>query len=632
MSNNNKNKLKNNKKDIKNLNKNKLNIPQHIKNQFSSNSVRINDMEYIESFFRNNNTKLIKEYQKLNKNDKKGYQKLVEENSNPFKKKEIEQIEDDKYQKLLLSKNNYDDYEDEIYYYPKKRNVVQIDDEVYNRLLTGKYYLDEIEIMNSEKESLIKNPKVSDQKTQRILIRDKSPNGNVKIKRILTPIKKENNFKSNSQEKKKEIKKVNKRYVSKCTYYIKEGNNGGLVEKCLLTRKNWNPVSKQLMSYANLIWTPLANDLNFENRNQFTQFYNHFEFHYEISNKMRLFTNLLHFCEFYKIDLFSFYPVTIIFLVDNDNFEEQLENFKKLYIDVPNLIDKKENTYNEYFQVPSKSNIGKTQKIYIPKTFYNGKNIWLLKPFNLNCGRDIQVFSSLNDIVTEIQSIKKNNNKIKRFLIQKYLESPILYKQRKFDIRIWILFICEKDLIKCYMFKEGHLKASSINYNLNSNDIYIHLTNYTIQKYNPNFAKIEEGNEIPFEDFQKELNKNKDKIDFKKTILPKIINIISMIASTVKSKLNLRNRENSFEIFGCDFIIDSNYQPYLLEVNTNPGLEESSQLIKMLIPRMIDDAFRLTIDKNYPRNRKDEIYNNKSPYPVKGYSDDENMWQKIKFK
>ena len=40
----------------------------------------------------------------------------------------------------------------------------------------------------------------------------------------------------------------------------------------------------------------------------------------------------------------------------------------------------------------------------------------------------------------------------------------------------------------------------------------------------------------------------------------------------------------------------------------------------------------LTIDKNYPRNRKDEIYNNKSPYPVKGYSDDENMWQKIKFK
>ena len=206
MSNNNKTKLKNNKKDIKNLNKNKLNIPQHIKNQFSSNSVRINDMEYIESFFRNNNTKLIKEYQKLNKNDKKGYQKLVEENSNPFKKKDIEQIEDDKYQKLLLSKN-YDDYEDEIYYYPKKRNVVPIDDEVYNRLLTGKYYLDEIEIMNSEKESLIKNPKVSDQKTQRILIRDKSPNGNIKIKRILTPIKKENNFKSNSQEKKKRNKK-----------------------------------------------------------------------------------------------------------------------------------------------------------------------------------------------------------------------------------------------------------------------------------------------------------------------------------------------------------------------------------------------------------------------------------------
>ena len=43
-------------------------------------------------------------------------------------------------------------------------------------------------------------------------------------------------------------------------------------------------------------------------------------------------------------------------------------------------------------------------------------------------------------------------------------------------------------------------------------------------------------------------------------------------------------------------MIDDNLQPWLIEVNTNPDLEESSGLLKSLIPRMIDDAFKLTLD------------------------------------
>jgi hypothetical protein len=35
----------------------------------------------------------------------------------------------------------------------------------------------------------------------------------------------------------------------------------------------------------------------------------------------------------------------------------------------------------------------------------------------------------------------------------------------------------------------------------------------------------------------------------------------------------------------------------LIEINTNPGLEESSPWIKLIVPRMLDDALRLTIDQ-----------------------------------
>ncbi len=57
--------------------------------------------------------------------------------------------------------------------------------------------------------------------------------------------------------------------------------------------------------------------------------------------------------------------------------------------------------------------------------------------------------------------------------------------------------------------------------------------------------------------------------------------------NSVKDLLNKNDRSYSFEIFGYDFMIDQSYKVYLIEVNTNPCLEESSSLLKQLIPRML---------------------------------------------
>lgn len=66
----------------------------------------------------------------------------------------------------------------------------------------------------------------------------------------------------------------------------------------------------------------------------------------------------------------------------------------------------------------------------------------------------------------------------------------------------------------------------------------------------------------------------------------------------VRSKIvPVKRSAHCFELFGYDFIIDSDFNTWLIEVNTNPCLEESSQLLKQLLPRMINDMFKLTIDK-----------------------------------
>ena len=36
---------------------------------------------------------------------------------------------------------------------------------------------------------------------------------------------------------------------------------------------------------------------------------------------------------------------------------------------------------------------------------------------------------------------------------------------------------------------------------------------------------------------------------------------------------------NNFEIFGFDFMIDNNYKPWLIEINTNPCLEVSCPVL-----------------------------------------------------
>ena len=42
-----------------------------------------------------------------------------------------------------------------------------------------------------------------------------------------------------------------------------------------------------------------------------------------------------------------------------------------------------------------------------------------------------------------------------------------------------------------------------------------------------------------------------------------------------------------FELFGYDFMIDANLKVWLIEVNTNPCLEESSPILEEILPRML---------------------------------------------
>ena len=105
----------------------------------------------------------------------------------------------------------------------------------------------------------------------------------------------------------------------------------------------------------------------------------------------------------------------------------------------------------------------------------------------------------LEDVEKSIKRRKRNRYLSSCVLLQKYLENPLLYNGRKFDIRIWVLV---DHNLNVFLFKEGHLKCSSEAYDVQNKNQFVHITNYSVQKHSTNFEKYEFGNEVSFNDFQ----------------------------------------------------------------------------------------------------------------------------------
>lgn len=75
------------------------------------------------------------------------------------------------------------------------------------------------------------------------------------------------------------------------------------------------------------------------------------------------------------------------------------------------------------------------------------------------------------------------------------------------------------------------------------------------------------------------MQKQNTSVDFDNDVLPKMKYISALTLATVKKKINSNKRKLCFEMFGFDYFLDEDYNVFLIEVNTNPCLEESSGLL-----------------------------------------------------
>ena len=102
--------------------------------------------------------------------------------------------------------------------------------------------------------------------------------------------------------------------------------------------------------------------------------------------------------------------------------------------------------------------------------------------------------------VREVQSIigrPSRKDADRTFIIQKYIDYPLLVHRRKFDFRCYGLFTSINGSMKGYCYQDGYIRTCCREYSLDDvTDQFIHLTNDAIQQKADEYGKFENGNKL----------------------------------------------------------------------------------------------------------------------------------------
>lgn len=177
--------------------------------------------------------------------------------------------------------------------------------------------------------------------------------------------------------------------------------------------------------------------------------------------------------------------------------------------------------------------------------------------------------------------------------MQEYIDRPMLIDGYKFDLRLYVL-VTSCDPLKIFLYKDGLVRLSTKAYCPPSGEnlhlSYMHLTNYSINKFSDTFTKeddIDKGSKRTLKWFVQWLTEQgHNQIELRERIADVVIKtMLSVHPHVVHSYQTCRpgltageDTHSFFEILGFDIILDHTLKPWLLEVNRSPSFNTDSQL------------------------------------------------------
>uniref|UniRef100_A0A8C7NNG9 Tubulin tyrosine ligase-like family, member 7 n=1 Tax=Oncorhynchus mykiss TaxID=8022 RepID=A0A8C7NNG9_ONCMY len=201
---------------------------------------------------------------------------------------------------------------------------------------------------------------------------------------------------------------------------------------------------------------------------------------------------------------------------------------------------------------------------------------FIVKPANGAMGHGISLIRNCEKLPAQAQD---------HFIVQEYLDKPFLMEGYKFDLRIYIL-VTSCDPLRIFLYNDGLVRMGTEKYHTpneaNLSQLYMHLTNYSVNKHNENFERDEtadKGSKRSIGWFTEFLRMNDyDVAKFWGDVSELVVKTLIVAEPHVLHAYRMcrpgqppGSDSVCFEVLGFDIILDRKLKPWLLEINRAPS-------------------------------------------------------------